>query len=296
MSSTPTSVYKLHSHLKKSMGSINLNEENNNNNNEYDDDYDNVGSSIKLATSGGTTSSSATTTKTASSSCALDELKASLTHCELVDDLLDVDYSDDVEQQDEDEFVKFSTYINRNLSEKQIRELFYVDYSVGSEIGKGGFGTIFNGVRKADAKLVAIKVIKKTKVTQWYEFNSVDSSSNDLDGIYEMEYDNNNTSNVDSNNNNNNNNSSNDGSNARRKHANNIVAHTTTRTTMIKCDDNNNNNKYSNGSKMTTTTTTTDNGVVDNQDILITKKIPLEIALMIKVNLFFAIVTFVNFK
>ena len=72
-------------------------------------------------------------------------------------------------------FLTFSTFINKNLSEKEIREKFYAQYSIGAEIGKGGFGVIFGGYRKADAKPVAIKIIRKSKVTQWYYFNGSNS-------------------------------------------------------------------------------------------------------------------------
>jgi serine/threonine protein kinase len=120
------------------------------------------------------------------------------------------------------------------MSERQIRDKFYDEYIVGAEIGKGGFGTIFNGLRKRDNKLVAIKVIKKNRISQWYEFahspspppplpssSSSNWSQTEMDSIYEMEYDN--------------------------------------RTSM---------------------TTTID----EQEDILITKRIPLEIALMIRVR------------
>lgn len=72
---------------------------------------------------------------------------------------------------DDEEFAGFSSYINRGCVEREIRERFFNDYLVGAEIGKGGFGTIFSGVRKCDQKLVAIKVIKKNKISQWYEFS-----------------------------------------------------------------------------------------------------------------------------
>ena len=68
-----------------------------------------------------------------------------------------------------DEYLQFSSYINRGLSERQVRELFYTHYLLGQEIGKGGFGTIFSGLRRAESRPVAIKVIKKSKITQWYD-------------------------------------------------------------------------------------------------------------------------------
>jgi serine/threonine protein kinase len=62
--------------------------------------------------------------------------------------------------------------VNRGLDERQLRDLFYEHYALGNEIGKGGFGTIFGGIRRSDGMPVAIKVIKKSKITQWYEFGN----------------------------------------------------------------------------------------------------------------------------
>ena len=39
-------------------------------------------------------------------------------------------------------------------------------------LGKGGFRTVFAGVRKQDGKPVAIKLIKRTKVDKWDTLNS----------------------------------------------------------------------------------------------------------------------------
>lgn len=83
---------------------------------------------------------------------------------------LDVNNSDLNTQSDETEdvYLKFSSFVNLNLNEKQIRDLFYKQYTLGKRIGKGGFGTIFSAIRKKDSKSVAVKVIPKSKVTQWY--------------------------------------------------------------------------------------------------------------------------------
>ncbi len=72
------------------------------------------------------------------------------------------------DQQQEDFFINFSTYNNTGLTEKQTRDLFYSHYALGKRIGKGGFGTIFCAIRRKDMKPVAVKVILKNKVTQWY--------------------------------------------------------------------------------------------------------------------------------
>ena len=79
------------------------------------------------------------------------------------------------------DIVNFSSYINRNLTEKQMRDLFYQDYSIGKEIGKGGFGTIFSAMRKSNGQPVALKVIRKSSVVQWYDLDLND------DFIYEMD-------------------------------------------------------------------------------------------------------------
>lgn len=47
--------------------------------------------------------------------------------------------------------------------EKSTRDLFYQFYSVGAQIGKGGFGTIFSGIRRSDNRPIAVKIIKKSQ-------------------------------------------------------------------------------------------------------------------------------------
>lgn len=88
---------------------------------------------------------------------------------------------DDFKHETDLDLINFSSYINRNLNEKQIRDLFYKDYSIGKEIGKGGFGTIFSGIKKSNNQLVALKVIRKTNINQWYNLDISD------DFIYEMD-------------------------------------------------------------------------------------------------------------
>ena len=47
------------------------------------------------------------------------------------------------------------------------RQVFEMAYKMGPLLGKGGFGTVFAGERIKDSLSVAIKVIKKSKITQW---------------------------------------------------------------------------------------------------------------------------------
>ena len=44
-------------------------------------------------------------------------------------------------------------------------------YKTGEVIGSGGYGSVYSGTRLADGKPVAIKIVKKNKVSNWKSYN-----------------------------------------------------------------------------------------------------------------------------
>jgi len=45
-------------------------------------------------------------------------------------------------------------------------------YVLGEELGKGGFGVVYSGIRRKDLAPVAIKFVRRENVSCWHKVNS----------------------------------------------------------------------------------------------------------------------------
>eukprot|EP00118_Oscarella_pearsei_P007190 m.34330 g.34330 ORF g.34330 m.34330 type:complete len:84 (+) comp31967_c0_seq3:106-357(+) len=50
-------------------------------------------------------------------------------------------------------------------------------YEIHNQIGSGGFGKVFEGIRRSDQQRVAVKVVPKKRVLHWCKVSSINHRS-----------------------------------------------------------------------------------------------------------------------